>query len=83
MENYKVKLFWNEKEFNLVKLSGNTEVERYFTVKLLKDRLTQEYEGTVYFVITGKIKDNEIKEVIKEHLDPKYNHVDFYQIFED
>ena len=56
--------------------------KRYFTVKLLKSSVTQEYEGTVYFEISGKIKDEEINQVILNHLEPKYKYVGLFIVSE-
>lgn len=82
MEKYKVYQYFNEDEFNKRTNLSTNEKSRFFTVKLLKDRVSGKYEGSTYFEISGEITDAEIKSEISSFLDPKYRNTGLFQIFE-
>lgn len=82
MGKYKINQYFNEDEFNMRTTLRNNEKRRFFTVKLLKDRLSSEYEGSTYFEISGEITDAEIKSEISSFLDSKYRNTGLFQIFE-
>lgn len=82
MKKYTVIQYSNFEEFhNKVSFCGD-EKSRFFTVKLYTDRISQIYEGTVYFEISGEFIDSNINQAISNLLNPKYNHIGLYQIFE-
>jgi len=82
MKNCEVIEHLNFEDFHTRSQDCRNIGSRFFKVKLIKDRISQNYEGTVLFEIIGEIVDSEIENAITEKLDPIYRYVDLYQIFE-
>jgi hypothetical protein len=82
MENIEVIEYYNIDDFLRKSQDRSNKKSRFFTVKLIKDRMSGIYERTVYFEIIGEIIDSEIGNTISAKLDPIFRHIDLYQFSE-